>query len=212
MKTLIAVKYPILREGIEKVLSERPEISIKDTARNTDELLSVLPDEECILILDLKILDSNGSDFVRKLLEKNQELRILAIGEDETQNQLKEIMQAGASGYIGKKQSTSELIKALQKINKGDFFLCDEAICKFYSKTGEDSGRRMAAVDLTNRETEVLSLICQELTNREIANKLSISVRTVDAHRRNILQKTGARNTAGLVKYAIKYQIYNLSS
>lgn len=210
MNTLISVKYPILREGIEKVLSEKPDISIKDTARNTDELFSVLPDEECILILDFKVLDSNGSEIVRRLLSKNPELNILVIGEDETQSQIKAIMQAGASGYICRKQSANELIKALQKVNEGDVYLCDEAICKFYDKTEQGGKRRMAAVDLTSRETEILSLICQELTNREIANKLSISVRTVDAHRRNILQKTGVKNTAGLVKYAIKHQIYNL--
>lgn len=211
MNTLITIKYPILREGIENILSEKPEISIKNTARNTDELFSILPDEECILILDLKVLDSNGSDIVRKLLAKNPKLNILAIGEDERQSQIKEIMQAGASGYICRKQSANELIKALKKINEGDVFLCDEAICKFYNKSEQDRDRRMVAVDLTNRETEILSLICQELTNREIANKLSISVRTVDAHRRNVLQKTGVKNTAGLVKYAIKHQIYNLS-
>lgn len=211
MKIVLAVQYPILREGIKKILNEAPDVSTLDIAQDKKDLLSLPIEEKCILILDLNFAEPDGKDLVRNLLKKHPELEILTLGEDEKQDDVRGIMQKGASGYLCKKQSNEELVKAIKKIKEGDIYLSDKTIGMLYSNSGVITEKEIEPAELTERECEILSLICQELTNREVADKLSISVRTVDAHRRNILQKTGAKNTAGLVKYAIRHQIYNLS-
>lgn len=211
MKVVIAVQYPILREGIKKILNEASDISILDTAQDKKDLFSLPFEEECIIIMDLNLAELDGKDLVKILLKKHPELEILVLGDDEKQDNVKGVMQKGASGYICKKQNIEELVKAVKKIKQGDIYLSDKTIGMLYNNSGVKTEKEIESAELTEREREILALICQELTNREIANKLSISVRTVDAHRRNVLQKTRAKNTAGLVKYAIKHQIYNLS-
>ena len=118
-------------------------------------------------------------------------------------------MQAGASGYIFKKRGADELIKAVKEVNSGNQYLCNDTIELLVEGKKFRSTNKRAA-DLTERELQVLQLICREYINREIAEELGISVRTVDAHRRNVLQKTGAKNTAGLVKFAIKNDLFSL--
>lgn len=211
MNILIAVRYPIFCDGIKKILAAESGISIKDTAQSKDELISLSLKEQCIVILDFKLPDLNGINTIKSLIENYPDLDILILGEGEDPNIVKKILQAGVSGYICKNQNADELIKAIKKIHQGYIYLSDETINVLFNKTENRSESKILPIELTEREAEILFLICQEMTNREIANKLSISVRTVDAHRRNILQKTGAKNTAGLVKYAIKYQIYKLS-
>lgn len=206
LNTLVAVHFPILGEGIKKILDEEPEITVKDIARSKDELVSLSLAKQHILILDINLPDLSAIEAIENIIEQNQELDILAIGEEEAPIEIKRIMQAGASGYICKTHQADELLAALKKISQGDIYLPDETIGMLYNQS-EDT---LTSTDLTERETEIISLICEEMTNREISKKLSISVRTVDAHRRNLLQKTGAKNTAGLVKYAIKHEIYNV--
>lgn len=206
----IAIRSPILRDGIRRILASDSSLEVKFTTDDLDELDCLPQDEQCTFILDINLPDSNTVEFIRKLTGDYPDLVILTIGEGEKPSDIKKVIKAGASGYICKNQDSDELIKAVKRINKGDLYLSDKAIRELYNKE-ESTSNHKASADLTNREREILALICQELTNREIADKLSISVRTVDAHRRNILQKTGAKNTAGLVKYAIRNKIFSLS-
>lgn len=101
------------------------------------------------------------------------------------------------------------MIHALKEVVKGERYLCDEALSIIVGSEGESKNGSDPS-ELTDRELEVLEYICKEMTNRDIAKQLHISVRTVDAHRHNLLQKTAAQNTAGLVKYAIRHQIFTL--
>lgn len=210
LNIFIAIRSPILRDGIQSILSSESEMEVIDTANSIDGLDSISTEKHYTLIFDLNLLDSNKFEVLEELNEEYPNLAILAIGEDEKPNDVKEIMQSGASGYISKNQNSDELIRAIKRLNDGDLYLSDKAIRRLYDETNGSSQNYNVSADLTEREREILALICQELTNREIADKLSISVRTIDAHRRNMLQKTGAKNTAGLVKYAIRNQIFSL--
>jgi len=208
---LIALHHKIVREGITKILSEAPDINVIGTAKNKEELC---PYESKggkidVVVLDLNIPDLDSLSTIRNILKDHPDTHILTMSDDEDSHQIKNVMQAGASGYILKKRSAEELIKAIKEVHAGNQYLCNDTIALMVEgERVRTTSERIA--DLTERELQVLQLICQEHINREIAEDLGISVRTVDAHRRNLMQKTGAKNTVGLVKFAIKNDLFNL--
>lgn len=207
LNVLIAVQHRVFCDGIEKILTNESEFSVIGTVQDINELLTFSSEQVDLLIFDYDQPEVEGTEIIDNLLDAHPKIKILVISEQACPELLKNILQAGASGYMFKKQSGNELIKAIREINKGEKYLCGEAIHLLIEEGNKSSSD---PADLTDRELEVLILICEELTNREIAKKLNISVRTVDAHRLSILQKTKAKNTAGLVKYAIKHQIFKL--
>jgi len=213
LNILLAVRYQILRDGVEKILADESGFRVKETAKNKEDLFALPIEEGEVLVLDADIADLNPPEIIQDLKERNPDIHILVFSEMQNPEFIKEIMQSGASGYLFKRQSSNELVNGIKEVAAGKKFLCNEII-QLLLQEG-DIGKKVKnskdfSVELTDRELQVLALICQEMTNKEIGDKLHISVRTVDAHRRNILQKTGAKNTAGLVKYAIKHQIYNV--
>lgn len=211
MNTLIAVHHKIVRDGITKILSEDADINVIGTAKNKEELCPYdsKGDNIDVVVLDMDILDLDSLNTITKILQDHPDTHILAMRDEEDPQQVKEVMQAGASGYIFKKRGAKELIKAIKEVYSGNQYLCNDTIgLLIEGKEVRSTSERVA--DLTERELQVLHLICREHINREIAEELGISVRTVDAHRRNLMQKTGAKNTAGLVKFAIKNNLFDL--
>lgn len=208
---LIAEHHRIVRDGLKMILSEVPGIKIKDTVANREELLKyAFKGGVDIVILDLDMPNLDMKNTIERLKEENPEVSILCISDVEAQEQIKRVMVAGVSGYILKKRGKEEIIEAIEVIKNGNQYLCDESIQALVQDSSDSLSFEVNTSDLTDRELEVLRLICQEYTNKESAKELGISVRTVDAHRRSLLQKTGAKNTAGLVKFAFKNQILSL--
>ena len=125
---------------------------------------------------------------------------------------IKNMLSAGAKGYILKNSGKEELVAAIKKVMAGQNYFSDEIknliMMEMVKKKSSSDKILGEKVPLTSRELEILELILQEFTNQEIAEKLFISVRTVDAHRRNLLEKTGARNTAGLVKFGLENHLF----
>jgi DNA-binding NarL/FixJ family response regulator len=124
------------------------------------------------------------------------------------------MIESGASGYILKNAGREELKKAIDALMNDQHYFSDTATQSVMMELVRNKGKTNtgSVVQITERELEVLELILKEHTNQEIAEKLFISVRTVDAHRRNLLQKTGARNTAGLVRYALENNLFGKDS
>lgn len=208
VEVLLVVQPQILRDGIEKILSEESNFKVSYTAEGIERISDLPVRENTVLVLDLDIADLNPSEIIVEQTECHPKLNILAISSEEIPKRIKNIMQIGASGFMFKCRGTDELIKAINEISAGKTYLCTTAKEMVSKETHNLSIKGKDLIELTKRELEVLVLICKELTNPEISEKLNISVRTVDAHRRNVLQKTRAKNTAGMVKYAIKHQIY----
>jgi len=208
LKTVLIVQHQIVRDGIKKILDEELEICVSYSAAEMKEVPETSLREASVLILDFDISDLNASKIIVECKEEYPEIEILVIGTQCGWKEIKNIRKAGASGFLFKEKDAGELIKAVKKIAKGEHYFCDKASKLISQKSNNSSSQGREIGALTEREYEILVLICEELTNREIGEKLHISVRTVDAHRRNILQKTGAKNTAGLVKYAFEHEIY----
>lgn len=205
---LIAEHHRIVRDGIKMILTEVPGLKVVDAVANKEELLSFnFNGDTDVIILDLDMPDLDMKNTIEKLKEENPGVKILCLSDNESKEQIKKVMVAGVSGYVLKKRGKHEIIEAIEVLKKGNQYLCDGSLSALVHDESEMSDFNIESSNLTEREIEILRLICQEYTNKESADELGISIRTVDAHRRSLLQKTGAKNTAGLVKFAFKNQI-----
>jgi len=216
IKVLLVDDHKIVRDGIKVLLQDETDIEVIGEAENgkhaLEKLIEISPD---IMIIDINMPVMNGIDCSRIVAKKYPSVKILALTMLNEQEHIKNMIAAGAGGYILKTSGKHDLVEAIKTVVSGQNYFSDEVkniimmnMVKKKSHVGKISGER---IPLTNREKDVLQYIVKEYTNQEIAEKLFISVRTVDAHRRKKKKKTGARNTAGLVKYAIENNLFDES-
>ncbi len=210
VKIALADDHKIVRDGIKTMLESQPEIDVVAEASNGNELLEKLEDTLVdLVIMDISMPKKDGIQATKEVKEEHPNVKVLALTMSNDDLHIRQMIQAGASGYIMKSAGRQDLKNAIETIMSGKHYFSDEATQSIMMDLVKGKGKSttMDAVHITDRELEILELIVQEFTNQEIAEKLFISSRTVDAHRRNLLQKTGARNTAGLVKYAFQHNL-----
>jgi DNA-binding NarL/FixJ family response regulator len=213
IKVLLVDDHKIVRDGIKVLLQDESDIEVIGEAENGKHALEVLneitPD---LLIVDINMPVMNGIECAREVVKHFPQVKILALTMLNEQEHIKNMVAAGAGGYILKNSGKEELIDAIKTVTSGENYFSDEVkniiMMNIVKRKTMGSKIEGEPIPLTNREKDVLKYIVQEFTNQEIAEKLFISVRTVDAHRRNLLEKTGARNTAGLVKFALENNIF----
>ncbi|MFO7799615.1 response regulator [Rhodohalobacter sp.] len=210
VKILLADDHKIVRDGIKLMLEPQAGIDVVDEAENGEKALEILKDQIVdIVVMDINMPIMDGITATKKIKEKYPDVKVLALTMSNDDLHIRQMIQAGASGYIMKSAGRKELKDAIDAITEGKHYFSDEATESIMMDLVKGKGKSTGPdpIHITDRELEVLELIVQEHTNQEIAEKLYISSRTVDAHRRNLLQKTGARNTAGLVKYAFQHNL-----
>jgi len=191
----------IIINGLQKILADAPEIKIIGIFSNGDELLSGLettqPD---ILLLDIQMPGKTGIELAGIITKKYPGIKIIALTNFDIPAQIKKMLQQGCMGYLLKDAKPEVIIEAIQTVYNGEQFLQDEVQRKLLKSITELS----PATIITRREKEILQLIVAEFTNKEIADKLFLSLRTIENHRNHLLQKFKVKNTAGLVKIAIQ--------
>lgn len=210
IKILLADDHKIVRDGIKLMLEPHLGIDIEAEANNGTEVLGIIKRTVIdLIIMDINMPEMDGVEATRKVKEINSDIKVLALTMSNDDLHIRQMIQAGASGYIMKSAGRSELKEAVNAIMHGKHYFSDEATNSIMMDLVKGKGKSSShePVHITDRELEILELIIKEHTNQEIGEKLFISSRTVDAHRRNLLQKTGARNTAGLVKFAFQHNI-----
>jgi DNA-binding NarL/FixJ family response regulator len=212
IKLLIVDDHQIVRDGIVALLQSDQRFQIAGVAFNGKMALEMAGQlHPHLVIMDVSMPVMDGINSTRFIRQQHPDIKVLALTMTNELEHIKNMIDAGAGGYLLKNSGKEELITAINEVLAGREYFSGEvkdAIVRemMKKKSGND---RLAGepIPLTRREKDVLQLIVKEFTNHEIAEKLFISVRTVDAHRRNLLEKTGARNTAGLVKYAIENRL-----
>jgi len=202
IKILIADDHKVFRDGIIAILEDVKDISViaeaSDGREVLDRLKEVQPD---VILMDITMGDTNGIDTTKLVKTTYPNIKVLALSMHSESGYIVKMLEVGASGYLLKDAGKEEMENAIRVIAKGNTYYSQQVssiIVQHLTNPG---------VPLTKRETEVLKLIAEEYSNPEIAKELFISIRTVDTHRRNLLEKLQAKNTAGLVKYAIKHGI-----
>jgi two-component system response regulator NreC len=204
INVLIADDHAIVRTGLRALLGSEPGLQLAGEATGGYEAIELVgkthPD---ILILDLSMPDLDGITVTRQLRPQYPDLRILILTVHEDEAMLREAIKAGASGYIVKHAAEAELIAAIETIRRGDLYVDPAMLRVLLVDSSRPTTRRPASPDpLTPRETDVLKLIVQGYTNRQVGEELGISVRTVEGHRANLMGKLGLRTRVALVRYA----------
>jgi DNA-binding NarL/FixJ family response regulator len=211
IRLLIVDDHKIFRDGVRALLNEDPEIDVTAEANDGAEALEIAKKQNFdVVLMDIRMPGMNGIEATALLKGNFPDIRILALSMYDEDHHIMEMLQAGARGYVLKNTGKKELITAIKTLAAGDSYFSKEVSTKIFEHLGsgrKDRVRKKGTnlIPLTRRELEILKLIAEELTNQEIADQLFISIRTVDTHRRNLLQKLNVKNTAGLVRHA--YQV-----
>lgn len=205
----------LLLEGLNLLLSTIPSLHITFSTTRPDTVIDhlctleaqVFPD---ILLIDIKMEPINGFQLVEIVKEKFPEVKIIILSSYYRQSYLGQMVKLGVSSFLPKNSSKALLFEAIQQVHdKGVYFTENEQKMLLAFLQNKKSKYYEEPV-FSNRELEVIKLICKENTNQEIADKLFLSKRTVETHRQRILDRIGAKNTVGLVVYAVVNQIYNI--
>ncbi|MCB0444644.1 MAG: response regulator transcription factor [Gelidibacter sp.] len=207
MTTLaITDDHAMVVEGLKTMLNQVEDIQIIDAFYTVnDTLLGLKNKTPDVLLLDINLPDGNGIDLCKTLKETYKDLKIIALSNFEDIAFIKQIIKNGANGYLLKNTTKSELVEAIQTV-KNDALFLPETLKRMLlnDALGKPNNSSYFVPNLTRREKEVLSLIVKEYTSEEIANELFITIKTVEAHRSNLIQKLSVKNVAGLVRVALE--------
>lgn len=208
----------LFRQGLAALINDVGELELVMEAETAKELLDKLKQTDAlpdVLLMDMKLPDLNGSELNVILHKEFPAVKVIVVSMFDQERFIYRMIEAGACGYLAKNCDKQELITAITTTVKSGFYfnystmkaMRNAALYKSQSVRNINN----IPIELTEREEEVLKLICIENTNAEIAEKLFLSIRTVDGHRNNLLAKTGCKNTAGLVVFAIRYGFFEIT-
>lgn len=205
IRVFLVDDHTVLREGLRALLADEPGLTVVGEANDGQHLLDQLVTTPTdVVLLDLHMTGLDGLNTTRQLREAFPDVRILILSMEEHELSIGQVLQAGALGYVLKNADKGEILFAIQTVATGKRFLCAELGLLMLDKLLATPLPAPAPPphELSQREREVLQLLADGLTNQEMADKLFTSRRTIETHRQNILEKTGAKNTAALVRYA----------
>ena len=212
---VLADDHLMFRQGIKKILEEHDDLKIVGEANDGLELLDLLKKiTPHVVILDISMPNIRGIEATKEIKMIAPDINIVILTMHKSKEYLYHCLKAGAQGYLLKEDADTELYTAIKKVIKGDFYISpilSEALRDDFVQICLGD-QKLFAGRLTSREREVTKLIAEGKTNKEIANLLFISIRTVENHRANIMKKLKLRNTPELVKYAIRKKYVSIST
>jgi DNA-binding NarL/FixJ family response regulator len=204
-RILVADDHPVVRTGLRRVLDAQPDLEVVAEAVDGAEAVALALELEVHLaILDVSMPRMTGIQAAVELHKRKPQLKLLMLSMYDSDQFLFESLRAGASGYVLKSQADQDIVEACRRTMLGQSFLYPSAVSAVV-KDMIETGRASASADvLTSRELQVLKLIAESQTSKEIARELVISVKTVERHRQNILDKLGMSDRVELTRYAIR--------
>jgi DNA-binding NarL/FixJ family response regulator len=209
----IVEDHTLFREGIKNLLQKISDFKVVQEFSNGKEFIDSFDSLQAdVVLMDIEMPVMNGIEATKIALSKNNKQKIIVLSMYSDKQYYYEMIIAGVAGFIIKDASVDQLEKAIREVQSGMTFFSPELIRKAMIASNEvtDKKRKIDELDLTNREIEVLDLICSGLSNAEISEKLFLSQRTVESHRNKLLQKTDSKNTASLIIYAIKNKLVDI--
>ena len=203
-RILIADDHPIVRSGLRRVLDAQPDLHVvADAVDGAEAVEKALAEDVDLAILDVSMPRMTGLQAATELSKRKPEIRLLMLSMYDSEQYLFEALRAGASGYVLKSGADEDIVAACRAAMRGESFLYPSAVNTLV-RDYIDRGEQEQPDILTARELQVLKLIADAQTSKEIAEQLVISVKTVERHRQNILDKLGLRDRVELTRYAIR--------
>lgn len=200
--------HALFRNGLKGLISMREGYEVVAEAGDGGEFLDMLPTMEAdVVFMDISMPNVGGEEATRKALSLCPDLKIVTLSMFGEESYYTRMVEAGAKGFLLKDSSIEEVFEAIDTVVAGGDYFSQRLLSSMSNRL---RGTELSSGELSSREIEILLAICRGLSNQEIAEELFISKRTVDAHRANILEKTGCKNTASLVVYAIRNQLVEL--
>lgn len=215
IRVLLADDHPVVRDGLRSIIEKKSEdIEVIGEASNGNEVLKIAKKKPVdIFILDISMPILNGIETANRLIKMDSKNKIIFLSIHDSKIFVEKAFKSGARGYILKESATEEVIYAIHEVYKDKFFL-SPGISKFiingFLSNEYYQNSNMLINNLTKREREILQLLAESITNKEIAKILNLSLNTVESHRKNIMRKLGIHKYADLVRYAIKEGISKL--
>ena len=214
IRVILADDHAILREGIRSLLQRTGEIEVVAEAEDGEMAIALaeqmLPD---VVLMDIAMPRLNGLEATKQIKQGFPQIKVLILTVHDTSQYLSQMLQAGVSGYVVKTASGTELISAIKAVYQGNVYLYPSIarmLVGDYMQRVKSGEEKLSYEGLTRRERQVLTYIAEDKRNKEIADLLHISVRTVQSHRTNLMEKLGAHDRTELVKYALRKGIISL--
>lgn len=209
IKVALVDDHQLFRKGLTAILNANPKLVIVLEADNGHSLLEQLDDapKPDVFVLDLEMPVMDGMQTLTALRKRDPEAKVVLLTMHTDERFVVHFMESGANSYLLKSTSPQEVEEAIVKVHEAGFYFNDsvsQAMLKGLQKKNQDTPSLPGGESLAEREIEVLKLICMELTTPEIGEKMFLSPRTIEGYRKKLLEKTGAKNTAGLVLFAVR--------
>ena len=214
IRILLADDHEIFRDGFKVMLKKQNEIQLIGEAANGQELVQVTRElQPDVVITDIKMPFMDGIEATRILSKEFPDMGIIAFSMFDEESLIVDMLEAGARGYLLKNAHKQEVIDAIKMVYEHHTYYCSSTSAKLASliaRSTFDPYKRHKPVDFSEKEKAVMCMVCEEKTNKEIADVLHLSTRTIEGYRDRIQEKIKAKNSAGIVVYAIRHRIYKI--
>lgn len=209
---VMADDHEIFRDGFRLMLGKAENIRLVGEAANGRELLEMVKQlKPLVVITDIKMPIMDGIEATRKIKQQFPEVAVIGLSMFDEEDLIMDMLEAGALGYLIKNADKEEVVDAIKAVNNLEHYYCRQTSNKLafmIARSRQQASRKREQVEFSEKELDIIKLICQELTNKEIADRLFLSVRTVEGYRLKLLEKIQVKNSIGLVIYAIQNGIF----
>lgn len=202
-RLMLVDDHQILLDGIKTLLSAEPDLEIVAEAADARMALQLMQHVHLDLLLtDLSLPDANHTEFLQKIRQQWPDLKVLVLSMHHEAELIRDVLKTGAVGYVLKNNSREELVRAIRHVLRGEHYLSPDVSLKLL-----EIRQKSTSGVLTEREIEIVRLIAKEYSNKQIADSLFISERTVESHRKNIFRKAGVHSVVGVIRFAMDHKL-----
>ena len=214
IRVLVADDHAIIREGLRVMLGNQPDMEVVGVAANGREAIRLVDKHEPdVAVMDISMPELNGIEAIQQMLPRHPHMQVVVLSIHETKPYVYRALKVGAKGYLLKETAGLEVVDAVRAVDRGERYLSQriaDLLTDVSFRNSETSIGVSPLETLSSREREILQLVAEGETSQEVAERLSISSKTVDTYRSRLMHKIGVEDVAGLVKFAIQHGVISL--
>jgi DNA-binding NarL/FixJ family response regulator len=209
-RVLLVEDHPVVRHGVAALIEDEPDLSVCGLAETGTEAIKLIPQSKPqVVIIDISLGEESGLDLIKQVHDTWPQLPILALSMHDESLYAERALRAGAMGYIMKKEAMDKVMTAIRRVLAGEIYISEKMASRMVHKLIDRGGAKSNSPleQLSDREFEVFNLIAQSIGPKEIAQRLSLSVKTIETHREHIKEKLGLKSGAELTRFALEWSM-----